>query len=607
MFLYFVCLTVYFRIFIFLLNENNLWHWRIPAQGILQEIVAAGVFYLSFRVLFLLIRNQLTRKVLFFAFVTVWTVINFANYEYADTFNRLLPLSWFPELMNASSMGSFSEVAAGYMNLHTLFLLGVPLLTTLLILFFKGNSLFELKKKRHLVYVFLFTSACQSATLDPGIQPEWDSIAHSHMLKYWYYKQDAMPRYTERLEPLPEFSPAFKELVIEDIADKSLILPKVEQSKPNVVLIFLESFRSHEIGVFGSNLGITPNFDRFAKKGVLFTNIYSSDYLTKSGQWSYLCGAHKHKGGNVLTFYKDHAAKCLPDVFSENGYDNWWFHGQAASYDFQGYFMKRHKVNHIMDRLTFPIGIKPMGWGLADKDLMDHALNHLSESKEPFFWMVQSQSNHHPYAAPPEFVKDRGYPETINKFLNTFEYTDYTLGYFLDRFLETPQGKNSLIAIMADHGSSKSLAEPERAIKKADLDFAHIPVLLLYPQGQKIKPRQLNTLGGQADVMPTLLDILNIPIDFPIMGKSLAREYKHRYAKTMLSSGSWIRVGDEIHYANPSKPKISLNGEGKNNALGEYNYRKLISEIDNVQDWIISQTNRNTIHEGLINNGWTRF
>ncbi|MBT4290096.1 MAG: sulfatase-like hydrolase/transferase [Deltaproteobacteria bacterium] len=604
MFLYFATLNIYFRIFVFLINPNNLWHWRLVLQGILQEVVAASFFYLVFRILWILIRPIKLKQIIFFSFVFIWTFINFANYEYVETFNKLLPLSWFPELLNVGSMGPFSDLLFSYINWFSFALVILPLVVSGFIIYLIPYHLFKLKKIRHFIYVFVIGVSCQSGTLQPEIQPMWDSPIHSHLVKYWYYRAQPTPFPDKRTRPLPTFSGHFKQVVLEEDPSNTFLLPKVNRKKPNIVFILLESFRAFDIGVFGSQLGLTPVFDRYAEKGFLFTNLYSSDHLTKTGQWSYLCGAHKSASKSVLRGFRDHGVKCLPDILSEEGYDNWWFHGQSATYDFQGYFMKRHQITHIKDRLTFPSSAKPMGWGLADKDLMDHSLNHLEAAKEPFFWIIQTQSNHHPYEVPPEFDVDRGYPASITKNLNAFRYTDYALGHFLDQFLESPKGKNSLIIIAADHGTGRDLAESERNKKYPTLSKYQIPLLILYPQDQPIMTKKIKILGGQADLMPTLMDILEIPETFPIFGKSLARNYRYRFSKGILGGESWFLTNDKIYITRPSRKLLSMQGKQQKIESEDEKWFQLIGEIDDVQDWMIQKKNSNEIYAKLKEKGW---
>ena len=146
MFLYFATLNIYFRIFVFLINPNNLWHWRLVLQGILQEVVAASFFYLVFRILWILIRPIKLKQIIFFSFVFIWTFINFANYEYVETFNKLLPLSWFPELLNVGSMGPFSDLLFSYINWFSFALVILPLVVSGFIIYLIPYHLFKLKK-----------------------------------------------------------------------------------------------------------------------------------------------------------------------------------------------------------------------------------------------------------------------------------------------------------------------------------------------------------------------------------------------------------------------------------------------------------------------------
>ena len=112
MYLFFVVLNSYLRSFFFLIDTNNIWHWRLPLQGLLNELVAAGLFYLIFRILFSIITISKIRKVLLVLFVTTWIIINYINYQYANTFNSLLPFSWFYELKNITEIGSSGDILA---------------------------------------------------------------------------------------------------------------------------------------------------------------------------------------------------------------------------------------------------------------------------------------------------------------------------------------------------------------------------------------------------------------------------------------------------------------------------------------------------------------
>ena len=62
MYLFFAVLNTYLRSFFFFIDTNNIWHWRLPLQGLLNELVAAGLFYLIFRIIFSVVRISKIRK-----------------------------------------------------------------------------------------------------------------------------------------------------------------------------------------------------------------------------------------------------------------------------------------------------------------------------------------------------------------------------------------------------------------------------------------------------------------------------------------------------------------------------------------------------------------
>ena len=91
--------------------------------------------------------------------------------------------------------------------------------------------------------------------------------------------------------------------------------------------------------------------------------------------WSTLCGAHQNViGGSVFMDFPDHDVKCLYDYFNDLKYETLWFHGQSATYDSQGYFMNRHEVKHIQDRLSFPVDSMNKTHGYREKTCVDQSV-----------------------------------------------------------------------------------------------------------------------------------------------------------------------------------------------------------------------------------------
>ena len=67
------------------------------------------------------------------------------------------------------------------------------------------------------------------------------------------------------------------------------------QQKPNIIFILADDLGYYSIGAFGQKLIKTPNLDKLAKNGILFTNFYSNQMCSPS-RGSLLTGMHQGHG-----------------------------------------------------------------------------------------------------------------------------------------------------------------------------------------------------------------------------------------------------------------------------------------------------------------------
>jgi phosphoglycerol transferase MdoB-like AlkP superfamily enzyme len=115
-------------------------------------------------------------------------------------------------------------------------------------------------------------------------------------------------------------------------------------------------------------------------------------------------------------------------------------------------------------------------------------------------------SSHHPYYIP-EHMRDkvkRG-PQPICASIN---YGDYALMKFFEEAKKQPWYKNTLFVILADHTPGTNTP-----LYNARTHLYRIPILFYHPGGQ-IKPEKSDDIFQQLDIMPTILDLLNIKIDY---------------------------------------------------------------------------------------------
>jgi predicted AlkP superfamily pyrophosphatase or phosphodiesterase len=92
--------------------------------------------------------------------------------------------------------------------------------------------------------------------------------------------------------------------------------------KPNVVLITIDTLRADRLGCYGYKSGHTPNIDKMAAEGVMFTNAVSHVPLTRPSHASIFTGLFPFQHGihDNIAQPLDAKIPILPEAFKKNGY-----------------------------------------------------------------------------------------------------------------------------------------------------------------------------------------------------------------------------------------------------------------------------------------------
>ena len=98
-----------------------------------------------------------------------------------------------------------------------------------------------------------------------------------------------------------------------------------EENKPNVLLIYGDDVGYGDVGVYGSKLIPTPNIDKLAKEGLMFTDAHCSSATCTPSRFSLLTGVsafrskiHVLPGDAKLSIPTDKLT--LPEIFKKAGY-----------------------------------------------------------------------------------------------------------------------------------------------------------------------------------------------------------------------------------------------------------------------------------------------
>lgn len=284
--------------------------------------------------------------------------------------------------------------------------------------------------------------------------------------------------------------------------------PPAEGTLPvkHVVVILMESFAGRWVGALGSDAGITPNFDRLSQEGLLFTRFFSNGTHTHQGMFATMACFPNLPSFEYLMRMPEgsHQFSGLPQQLSARGYDDLYVYNGNFQWDNQSGFFSNQGMRNFIGREDFvdPVFIDPT-WGVSDQDMFDRAAVELAKKdpSKPFYALLQSLSNHTPYALPEQLpvapVTDRG---SNNQHLTAMRYSDWALGQFFEKAKQSPYYKDTLFVIVGDHG----FGSPEQ-LTEMDLFRFNVPLLLIGPGVREKFGERRDTVGTQIDVVPTIM------------------------------------------------------------------------------------------------------
>ena len=96
--------------------------------------------------------------------------------------------------------------------------------------------------------------------------------------------------------------------------------------KPNILFIMSDDHAYQAISAYDDRLIQTPNIDRIAKEGMLFTNASVTNSICAPSRAVILTGKHSHINGKIDNIAKfDDSQMTFPQLFKENGYQTAMF------------------------------------------------------------------------------------------------------------------------------------------------------------------------------------------------------------------------------------------------------------------------------------------
>lgn len=288
-------------------------------------------------------------------------------------------------------------------------------------------------------------------------------------------------------------------------------------SRPNLLLVTLDTTRADRLGCYGYEKAKTPVIDSIAREGALFKKAFAQVPLTIPSHATILTGRYpySHRVRDNGDSFLSPEEVTIAEVLKREGYwtgasvgafvcDSGWGFGQG----FDRYY-ERFTIENASHLNISKVSRRA-------EEVVDDAISFIEESNHPFFLWVHFYDPHAPYTPPEPFreeFKDRLYDGEI-------AYMDRELGRLIDFLKEKELYDNTLIVLAGDHGEGLGEHEEENHGIFIYNSTLHVPLVFKFP-GQEYIGTIIENSVALADILPTITDYLGIPTPATVEGVDL--------------------------------------------------------------------------------------
>lgn len=293
--------------------------------------------------------------------------------------------------------------------------------------------------------------------------------------------------------------------------------------RPNILFCISDDQSFPHASAYGCKWIHTPNFDRIANKGILFTNAYTCNAKCAPSRSSILTGRNTwqlEEAGNHVPFFPS-KYKTYAEVLIENGYHvgmtaKGWAPGDPG--------MANGKKRELLGPSWNEFKTIPPAKHISDNDYaanFEAFLNCNPEGKPFCFWFGSTEP-HRAYEFKVGATKGGKSTSEIDKVFEFWpdndtvrndlldyafeiEYFDLQLGKMIRILEKKGLLENTIIVVTADNGM------PFPRAKGNVYEFSnHLPLAIMWPKGINHPGRVVHDFISFSDFAPTILDLAGV-------------------------------------------------------------------------------------------------
>lgn len=286
------------------------------------------------------------------------------------------------------------------------------------------------------------------------------------------------------------------------------------EDRLNVLLITIDTLRADRVGGYGGPAVPTPTIDRLAGRGTLFLRAFSHSPQTLPAHASILIGTTPlaHGVHDNIDFIVGPRNVTLAELLKAQGYATAAFVSASV---LDSRFGLDQGFDVYDDTFMAPGTPKTSPAEQKAETTVEKALSWLgSAGGGPWFLWVHIWDPHAEYAPPEPFAtqyRDRPYDGEV-------AYTDFALGRLIRALEESGAAARTLTVLTADHGEGLGDHGEKTHGYLAHNATIWVPLVI---SGPKFGASRSTAPAAHVDILPTVLDLLDVPVPAGVQGRSL--------------------------------------------------------------------------------------
>ena len=290
---------------------------------------------------------------------------------------------------------------------------------------------------------------------------------------------------------------------------------------PNILWITCEDI-SPNLGCYGDKYAITPNLDRFARQGVLYTRAFASAPVCSPARSCIITGVHACSLGTQhlrRTIAKPDSIRCFTEYLRQAGY--YCTNNSKQDYQF------------VTPKQAWDESSKQAHWRKRPKGRPFFSVFNLEmthQSKTRYLGEKLARVNadlpqefrHNPDAAPlpPYYPDTRVIRENIAAYYTQVTLMDRKVAGILKQLADDELAEETIVFFFSDHGMG--LPRGKRWLHETGIA---VPFIIRFPPKYKhLAPAKahsrIDRLISFVDLAPTMLSLANVPIAHYMQGKA---------------------------------------------------------------------------------------